>query len=290
MNFKKKSLINVIVAFVLTFVLIAGVLSVSASPLTSGFISDESAKTIALEQTGGGQVTACTLTYNQGVAEYAVEVVTTNAIYVIYLDARTGSVQSFTRETVIATSTAPPANTSVGTTQPSTPVYSAPVQQNPAPVQNPVPNYSYQQTVSTVMISAEEARSIALAHIGGIGTVVRHETKRDCYKVCIQENNWHYDIDVFFSGTVKSYKVREITFVGSKAFGWNQSGVIGFDAAARVAFDRVGGGVLIENKLDYKSREGLIYKVNIVVGQTEHKIEMYASSGTIFKYQSIYKP
>gem|GEM_PF-4777567 len=137
--------------------------------------------------------------------------------------------------------------------------------------------------------SAEQAREIALAHVSQ-GTVVRHETKKNHYKVCIQADNLHYDIDVNLNGTIKKEKVREITFTSSKASIANTVNVIGFDTAADTARQRVGNGTLIENKLDYKSKEGsLIYKVNIVDGQTEHKMEICALSGSILKYNSVYK-
>ena len=280
MKFGRKSLISTLLAYVLVFVLTAGVLSVSvsASTLISDFIDDESAKAIALELTGGGQVTLCRLSYNEDAAEYDVGVLSGSAAYTIFLDAYTGEMERFTRETVTGTaavSSIPPDNNIVS------------VRPNPVPQLSvsPVP---VQQQVRMGNTTADEARRIALTHLGK-GAVVRHETKKDCYKVCVHEGNWHYDVEVYFSGAVKKSKAREITFKGSKALAWNQSGIIGFDGAAGIARNRAGGGVVIENKLDHKSREGLVYKVKVVDGHMEHKIEMIAATGSIFKYEAKYK-
>ena len=215
---------------------------------------------------------------------YEVGVINGNTDYLFFIDAFTGNVESFTQEFLLETRLpqatlprTPQAPQASQTTAPRTAI---------APV-SVAPNFR-QQTLGS-FLTIEEARGIALAHIGQ-GVVVRHETKKDGYKVCIQYGNWHYDVEIFFNGNIKKVKAREITFIAPKAFAWNHLGVIGFDAAEGIALNRAGGGVLIENKLDHKSREGLVYKVKMVEGQMEYKVEMFASNGSIFKYEAKYKP
>jgi len=236
------------------------------------FINDTDAQAIALSFTGNGQVTSCKLVYN-GVARYEVAVTTDTYVFVIYINAYTGDIEEFTRDSVIQT--------------PPTPSQTTP-QQPPVTPQSPavIPP---QQTVITGSLSAEQARGIAMDFLGR-GTIVRHETKSNYIKVCIQIDNEHHDVKINYNGTIREHKIRAITLVGSKAWGYDQSGIISFDRAAAIAIERVGGGVIIENKLDYKKNVGLVYKVKVVIDQTEYKVELHASDGTIYKYESKYKP
>ena len=65
------------------------------------FVGDERAKAAALELAGGGQVTLCRLSYNQNAAEYTIGVLSGNAAYLFIINAYTGKVESFTRESVL---------------------------------------------------------------------------------------------------------------------------------------------------------------------------------------------
>ena len=233
----------------------------SATGITlDDFINDADARAIALSFTGSGKVTGCKLVYN-GVARYEVAVTTGAYAFVVFINAYTGDIEEFTRDSVIQIPQQPPVT----------------------------PQSPPQQTVITRSLSAEQARSIAMDFLGR-GTIVRHESKSNYIKVCIQIGNEHHDVKINYNGTIREHKIRAITLSGSKAWGYDQSGIIGFDRAAAVAIERVGGGVVIENKLDYKKNVGLVYKVKLVIDQTEYKVEMNASNGSIYKYESKYKP
>lgn len=270
---KSKKLAALCVTTIIVATLISGnVLTVSASAVTPTGITLTEALDAVMAFMPNSKTESFELINGDRPKAYQFTVMDGNDRYVFIVNAASGEIESFMKEALPAQ--AAPLVQAAPTAQ--TYVPPAPVQQFPA------------QQMRANMIGADEARGIALSYLGS-GTVVRHETKKDCYKVCIQEGNWHHDVEVFFNGTVKQYKVREITFTGSKAFAWNQSGVIGFSSAAITATNRTGGGTVIENKLDYKKNEGLVYKVKVVSGQTEYKVEMFATTGTIYKFETKYK-
>ncbi|MCL1986543.1 MAG: M56 family metallopeptidase, partial [Firmicutes bacterium] len=137
-------------------------------------------------------------------------------------------------------------------------------------------------------ITAEDARQIAMQFLGR-GTIVRHETKKDYIKVCIQDGNEHHDIKVRYDGTIYKNSARPIVHTDSKALAQDRSHIISHEQAAQIALDQIGGGVVIENKLKYKSKEGLLYEITVVVGQVEHKI-IVSAVGEVVKFSSKVKP
>ena len=202
-----------------------------------------------------------------------------NQRYTVTVNALTGEIDDFSIQTAAPAATAPPSATAAPAPQPAA-SYTQPIQNQPV-----YPQTVYPQT--TGYVSADEARGIASSYLG-YGTVVRHETKRDHYKICIQSGNEHHDITINFNGTLRMHKTREITSTHYNAY--QVSGGIGFDRAASIAAERAGGGALIKNELHYKRKEGVsVYKVDIVVnGQTEHKFEIDAASGYVIKYHTKY--
>ena len=67
------------------------------------FIGDERAKAAALELSGGGRVTLFRLSYNRNAAEYEIGVAGESAAYVFVINAYTGKMNSFTRESALQT-------------------------------------------------------------------------------------------------------------------------------------------------------------------------------------------
>ena len=163
--------------------------------------------------------------------------------------------------------------------------------------QSPGPEPRYDQSglghIDAPNVTTNGAAKIALAQAGG-GTVARIETKYPKhggmeYKVIIVSGIYKYDVHVdAYAGTVRSMKMDQVSTVGSKAY-YNTVGTIGADRAKSIAIERAGGGVVTKCKLDNKSHEGLVYKINVANGQMEYKIELYATTGSIYKFKSKYK-
>ena len=299
---------KVAVFFIILAVITGGVLVVYANTVDmNSFIGDERAQTIALELTGGGQVTVCRLSYDRGEAKYEIGINSGNAAYIIFIDAYTGDLERFTRE--LTTQTLSP-QTQVAEQPPAVTAPQQPVTPQPqvtpqppvatAPQQPVMPQVPVTQQVQYAItpqqpvmgwgvLTPVEARSIAMDYFGR-GTIVRHETKSNYIKVCIQVGNEHHDIKINYNGLIREHKVRQISYVNSKAWVYDHSSLIGFDRAAALAIGMMGGnGVVIENELDFKKNVGLVYKIKVVIDQMEHTMEMYASNGSIYKFESKYK-
>jgi len=222
-----------------------------------------------------------------GGSAYQFSVIDAGQRYIVKVNALSGEIDSFALEE--ATKSA----TQSATTYAKTPSPSAPSATTPstttAPslkIQQPAPaNQQFYQM--TGVIGTDEARAIAVDYLGQ-GSVIRHETKKDHYKICIHVGNEHHDIKINFNGTFREHTSREITCTSNKAFGYGTSGVIGFERAAALAIEKAGGGVIIKNELTHKPREGLVYKVDVVEGQTEHKLELFAANGYTHKYHTKY--
>ena len=166
--------------------------------------------------------------------------------------------------------------------------YNIAPQPAPEPIQPPVQQTVFQPAGGTV--NADRARAIALNHLGR-GIVVRHETKSNYIKVCIQVGNEHHDIRVNYDGTIQRTSVREIVTIDSKSWGHDPSAAIGHERAAQIAIERAGGGTVIENRFCFHAnRGGLLYHVKVVEGQTEYSMEINGTTGAIIKFESKYKP
>jgi uncharacterized membrane protein YkoI len=143
-------------------------------------------------------------------------------------------------------------------------------------------------------ITAELAGSIALNMVGG-GTVARVETKYPKhggieFKVIIVSNNYKYNVHVnAYDGTVRKYKADQITKIGRDIS--NAADVIGVDRAKSIALQRAGGGIITDCNLNYKRKRGItVYHIHVAEGQTEYCMELDASTGSIAKFESRYKP
>jgi len=143
-------------------------------------------------------------------------------------------------------------------------------------------------------ITAEQARTIALNMVGG-GTVARVETKYPKhggieFVVVIVSNDYRYNVHVNASdGNVRNYKADQITKVGRNVS--NAAEAIGAERAKSIALQRAGGGIITDCNLDYKRKQDItVYHIHVADGQTEHCLELEASTGSIAKYESRYKP
>ncbi|MDR0293776.1 MAG: PepSY domain-containing protein [Oscillospiraceae bacterium] len=252
------------------------------------FISDEAAIDIALELTGGGQMTGSKLTYNQGAAGYEVTVTAGNYLYVVFIDGYTGHVENFTRDSAPQTSVP----------QTSTPqTYAPSVSVTPTiPVMPPAPAapgiYNYPQTQAN--ITAEAAQSAALDRVGG-GTVARTETHYPPhggmeYKVIVVNGDYKYCVHVSaYDGSVIDYHMDQITKTGPQTN--YATATVSADSAKSIAIQNAGGGIVTDCHLDYKPHIGaLTYHIHVAFGQYEYCVELDASTGAVYKVEPRYKP
>lgn len=242
----------------------------------SKFIGDEAAKSIALQNAGGGNVTKCKLTYN-GIAEYEVHVLNGTTTHIYIIDAFTGNVDSSERE--------------------STPQSTEDLTVIEYPVDTPtVTTQAVQQTAVTPIVqttaysqSQSDASAIALSRIGG-GTVARvetHTSKRNGteYKVIIVNGNNKHCVHVnASSGIITNQHLELIDQVGKS----NPTSAISAEQAKSIAIQNAGGnGVVTKCKLEYKKREGTsVYSIKVAVGQTEHTMEIDSITGNVVKTSS----
>ena len=138
-------------------------------------------------------------------------------------------------------------------------------------------------------VPVDKAQSTALAKVGG-GTVAMVETKYPRhgmeYKFIIVNGDSRYDVHVdAYTGNITNYKMRQITMV------YNAAGAIDAESAKAIALKTVGGGVIIECKLDYRPRAGAsIYHIHVANGQYEHCVELLAATGAVYKAVPRHKP
>jgi len=277
----KFSMLSIVAVIVLVlaargaFAAIIGPLPEQASVLNmNNFIGDERAKAIALEQTGGGQVTLCRLSYNQDAAEYEVRVNSGSAAYLFIVNAYTGKVESFTRESQLEAAA------------PSVPDHNMPVTPVMAPTSAFSSSVNFIQPNSQNSIGHDRAGRIALDRVGG-GTVVRTEVKSRYHKVIIVSGGNKYDVKINFDGSVRELKMNEITRTN-----WNaqyRGAGIGADSAKSIALSQAGGGTVVKCHLDSKKSGHLVYKMTVLNGRMEHKMELDAATGYIVKYNTKYK-
>ena len=230
------------------------------------FIGDDEARSIALEITGGGTITLCRLSYNNGEAEYEVGVVNGEMTYLIFIDAYTGEVMRFTRDSITQPN---------DPTEPSTPT-------TPTTPTTPATN-----------VTIENAKNIALSRVGG-GTIARVETKYHKhgveFNVLIVKGDYRYCVHVNSStGYVSNMHTDLITTVAPNAYGY--SAAVSSNQAKTIAIQCAGGGIVTECKLEYKKSSGaLIYHVHVANGQYEYCVEINASNSAVLKIEPRYKP
>ena len=230
------------------------------------FISDDDARDIALNLTGGGEITLCKLTYIHGEAEYEVHVVNGDLTYEIFIDGYTGIINRFVRY--------------------STPIVTIPTY--PGYPDNPNPNYP------ETNVTAETAQTIALAKVGG-GTVARVETKYHPhgieFNVLIVNGDLKYCVHINANtGYIINLHADQITTVAANAYGYTPA--VSADNAKAIAIQSAGGsGIVTECKLEYKPHLGaLSYHIHVAKGQYEYCVELNAATGVVFKVEPRYKP
>ena len=232
----------------------------------NSFIGDDEARSIALNLTGGGQVTLCRLSYNNGEAEYEVGIINGSYTYLIVLDAYTGEIIRFTRDSVPQT------------TDPTTPT---------EPTTPTTPTYP------TTNITIETAKTMALAKSGG-GTIARVETKYHIhgieFNVLIVNGDYRYCVHInATTGYITNMHTDPITTVAPNASGYTAS--VTASQAKAIAVQCAGGGIVTECKLEYKKPESaLIYHVHVANGQYEYCVEINARNSAVLKIEPRYKP
>ena len=234
------------------------------------FISDDEARDIALYLTGGGDVTLCRLSYVHGDAEYEVGIANDDMTYQIFIDAYSGVINRFTRDSTPII--APPAST-------DNPIYP----DNPASTDD-----------SQINVMIETAKKTALSKAGG-GTVARVETKYHPhgieFHVLIVNGDYRYCVHVNAgTGYVTDVHTDLITTIEPNAYGYTSA--VGANNAKSLAIQAAGGiGIVTECKLEYKKHLGaLTYHIHVANGQYEYCVELNAATGSVLKVEPRYKP
>jgi uncharacterized membrane protein YkoI len=167
--------------------------------------------------------------------------------------------------------------------------------QTPQPVKPPEPVLSGYPNYQQANITVENARKIALSSVGS-GKIVRVETKTPPhgieYKVIIVDGDNRYDVHINAnSGNVVRTHVDKITKVAPHASAYSTAGIIGFEKAKSIALKAAGGGIITDCNLDYPPHLGtLTYHIHAGNGQYEYCVELYATTGVVFKVEQRYKP
>ena len=214
-------------------------------------------------------------TTNNGLTAYQFVVTDGSERYVILINAVSGEIENYTRETASVTQTNPPQ-----TSAPVTPT---------VPV---TPGNTYNQTQPSV--NADSAKSAALAKVGG-GTVARVETHNPPrggaeYKVIVVYGDYKYCVHISgYDGSVTDMHSDPIVKSGPKAY--NSSPAISATSAMSTAIQNAGGGIVTECTLEYKPHSGsLTYHIHVAYGQYEYCVELDATTGAVYKSEHRYKP
>lgn len=131
-------------------------------------------------------------------------------------------------------------------------------------------------------ISSEEANQIAIDKVGG-GTVVKNQIEDS-------DGRLEYDIKVVDKDSTYNLEIDastgNITFYQEEKQYGNQGdrNTISSEQAKQIALDKVGGGVVTENKLEYDDKIER-YEIEIYYNNIEYEIEVDASTGQVIKYE-----
>jgi len=149
-------------------------------------------------------------------------------------------------------------------------------------------------------LTAAQAKEIALATVGG-GTVTKCETDYDhgtqVYEIDIIFGDKKYEMDVAVgNGQIYGYTVKTIgandtatnTTTTSTTKPVSSGSEITAARAKEIALARVGGGTVVECKLDYENGVR-VYEVKIINGYTEYEIDVRVSDGSIVKSETDYE-
>jgi uncharacterized membrane protein YkoI len=144
-------------------------------------------------------------------------------------------------------------------------------------------------------VSIEDAVNTALATTGG-GTVVRVETKNPPhgmeYIIMIVDGDNRYNVHVNAnSGQINNYHTDRITKVAHNAKGRDTSGIISAESAKSIALKIADGGIITDCNLDFPPHLGVLtYHIHVGKGQYEYCVELFASTGVVFKVEPRHKP
>lgn len=211
-NKKKKTLTVAIVIAVLALTILSGSVIAFARDNTAPIdqkqaavseISVERAKEIALAKVGGGSVVKCVLEYDNGAKEYDVVIENNDRVYSLDIDVYSEAITDYSEEQI-----------------------SQPTMQPLQPRQQQV-----QPSVSTEnKISAERAKEIALAKVGGgsvVKCVLEYDDGIEEYDVDIILNDIKYEMDInAYNGSINDYSEERIYNVATPT---NENTVAGYD-------------------------------------------------------------
>ena len=224
---------------------------------------------------------------NNGSTIYQFTVTDGGERYVIIVDATSGDIESYTRESVSS-----PQAYSPQTTAPVTPTTPTMPTAPAMPTVPATPGNPNNQTQANT--GADSAQSAALARVGG-GTVARVETHNPPhvgteYKVIIVYGDYRYCVHVSgYNSTVTDMHSEQIVRIGPNAS--NSSAAISPSSAMSTAVQNAGGGVVTECTLEHKPHNGaLIYHIHVAYGQYEYCVEISAATGAVNKVEQRLKP
>lgn len=247
---------------------------VSAAEST-GPITAEQAKAIALQQTGGGQVFELDRrARGDGLDYFRLEIAADDGDYHIEINASNGRLLQFIRKH----------GRRGGAYAPS-----AAAQPRTASSQNDM--------------TLEQAQAIALERTGG-GVVVESEVDvkrsgRVVYEFEIVNDGTKFDIDIDgVTGSIVKFKQKggrrlpvaqsergaaQAPAVVAGQTGVSSQGRIGMEAAQAIAMERTGGGSVTKYKLD-RDDGRLIHEITIVNGGVKYEVEIDDATGTIMDF------
>lgn len=293
----------------------ASVTDADGSPATVTAITAEEAKTAALAHAGlnASEVsfTKVKLDRDDGRNEYEIEFRKDNVKYEYEIDAESGEILSYDRETKKTTTTKPVSNTTVTEATPTLAEPTAPSEPD-APAAD-VP--SEEQIVTTPVISAApapevpvtveqitdaEAKAIALAHAGLVEAEVTftkvkldRDDGRNEYEVEFRKGNVKYDYDIDAkSGEILSYDREEKAVATQKPVASVDAPAtadkISAEEAKKLSLAHAGlteaDVTFTKVKLEYDDGRSE-YELEFRQGRIEYEYEIDAESGQILDFE-----
>ena len=274
MNLKREAAIFIVAALIL------GAGSMAAFASSDNNITAKQALDVIMDFMPDCDVESFQRMTSSGLTVYQYAVTDGGERYIILINATSGEIESYSRETGYLIQNNTPQAITVIPAVPETTVVPA------------TPGYINNQVQASV--SADNARNAALAKVGG-GTVARVETHYPPhgnmeYKVIIIYGDNKYCVHVSGNeASVTDMHMEPVIRTGPNAH--NSSATISSSSAMSTAIQNTGGGIVTECTLEYKPHNGsLTYHIHVVNGLYEFCVELDATAGTVYKVEQRYKP
>ncbi len=155
---------------------------------------------------------------------------------------------------------------------------------------------SQQGGTTKTLISEAQAKEIALNKVGG-GKIVEFKLDDDDgrpeYKIEIIDGAYEYELEIDgYSGRVVEFEKDDRDDDDEKAKATSKSApksttktndLIGEAKAKEIALNKVGGGMIVEFKLD--DDDQTVYKIEIIAGAYEYELEIDGYTGRVVEFE-----